>query len=402
METTAHVFSFSAYLSHSWRAFQTRRFNRRIAAKTANNPSSSILCLPDDILLMIFDLLQEVDRQAAIEWRTAIITNCEWDQSSEGWRSHIRRPHGPKYLDGDFTRFSMSNRRTRRLAEPRLFRTICMGSSWSAERASMALQTLEGSASAKQYTRGLELDVWAGHEVETAATAKKLLKLGRHFVHTMGALQNVQKLTLTVPASTALALHGAFQVAGIEEQRTELPNVKELVISPFMHWIIDFCPNVRSIESNDWVVYGISRIDLVEAMIEAAGKARCLEHLSLHCRWRIVLLERLVLKLPHLKSLAMRGGRYSEDMNRMLTVLKRHRSLIRLEMPDADTVRKVLHRVDSYSILDVPISWRYLEAKYEKDQDVSSEVLRELDMLQELCLGGNFQARVVDREGKEN
>lgn len=392
METLSHIFTYYTSLQTSYRNQQIRRFNAKIATK---NPSSSILCLPDDVLLIIFDYLQ--GEAASRQY------NFNGHLSNPECRGRCRTlvlSGQPQHHDGDLLRFSLCNRRIRRLAEPRIFKSVRMGSSWSPERASKALQSLAASGCARRYTRELSLDVWASLEVgEAPSRAKKLLKLGREFIQATQALKMLERLSLTLPEDAAVGLRKAVKKAGDEGQGTILVGVRELVLSPFMHWVIDFCPGVRSIESNDWVLQGgVAREDMVGRTIEAAGRAMCLEHFSVHCRWRLPVLRTVVEKMPGLKSLALRGGQYSGDMSQMLSVLDEMRSLERLELMDAVSVNEVLHHQKVHLRYWPPYLWE--DKITEAQRNVVSKAFRELESLQSLCLGGYFTARVVRREAK--
>lgn len=390
METVSHFFSFYAYLQNTWRSLQIHRFNRQIAAKIGS-PSSSLSCLPDDIILMVFDLL---DRSCVHDWQIAQIARSGRPNEAAVWRTYLAHQNSLQDGEGDLLRFSMSNRRIRQLAERRLFRTVTMGSSWSAERASKALESMGSSESARQCVKEFKLDIWSGYEA--AESAKRLLKFSHHFVGAVQALAKVEKMTLTVPASTACALHYAFRLDENEQAIIRLPNVKELILSPFMHWMIDFCPNVRSVESNDWVLQGvIARHDQAQAIIEAAGRSPFLKHFSLHCRWRLELLEQVAQRMPDLQSLALRGGQYSGDMSRMLVVLKRLQSLETLELLDAHRVDEILHRHNSFH--DWLFPFYREEGVTQHQKNVTSRVFRELETLKLLCLG-RFKARLLNRE----
>lgn len=381
METVSHLFSLYAYLQQTYRSLQIHRFNRQITP----SKTSSILHLPDEILLIIFDLLEESDQQSFPERR------------HERFAPMVRRRGARqcKVWSGtcsDFATFSTTNRRIRYLSEHKLFRTVSLGESWSPERASKALAMLEKSSHASQYVKELKLDIWDSTGTETLVAAHKLLKFGQQFVLATQKLQNVRRMTLALPASTACALHYAFRVDGKAATRIQLPNVKELNLSPFTHWIIDFCPNVRSVESNDWVIHGgIARHDQVQAIIDAAGRAPVLEHFALFCHWRLEVLELLVEKIPRLKSLTIRGGQYCPSMRSMLSVLSKMGRLETLGLPEARVVCKILQ-------LDGCVS-PYLadEATSFFNGTATRKVFGDLWQLKRLHLGSEFKARLASR-----
>ncbi|KAK4494943.1 hypothetical protein PRZ48_014299 [Zasmidium cellare] len=385
METVSHLFSFYTYLQKALRKLQIRHSNRQIAAKNA----ASILCLPDDILFMVFDLLQEGDRESLPMRRLALQAN-----------SVKNKPQNTNGHEGDFIRFSTSNRRIRNLARARILRTITLGTSWSPERASKALTTLSKSPNASEYVREVKVDIWEanafGCERTTTISPKKLLKFSFSFLNAAHRLENLQKLAITVPASTAYALHYAFRGQKSAEPKVRLEEVRELELSPFMHWIIDCCPNVRRVESNDWVIQsGVARHDQVQAIIEAAGRAPFLEHFALHCRWRRELLEQIIDKMPDLKSLALRRGQFAADMRYMLGIVKRLEHLEVLALPDAPQVGHILGLdgwCSSFS-MGKPSFFQY--------EVVTRKVFRELRHLDQLCLGAGFQARLSNQESRE-
>lgn len=381
METVSHLFSLYTYLQQSYRSLQIHRFNQQITP----NKTCSILHLPDEILLIIFDILQESDHEAFPERRLAKFTPRARQRGP--WQ-----PEGQGGNHGDFVRFSMSNRRIRYLAEPRLLKTVSMGSSWSPERASKALAMLERPSRARQYVKELNLDIWSSTGMETLVDPRKLLKFGQQFVLTTQTLENLRSMTLSLPASTACALHYSWRIDGKSAARIQLPNVKELNISPFMYWIVDFCPNVCSVESNDWVIHsGISRHDQVQEIINAASRTTSLEHFALHCRWRLELLEQVVEKLPHLKSLALCGGQYCPSMKSMLNVLTKMDMLETLGLPEARVVCKIL-QVDGWL---TPYLVDGATAFFE--QIATRKVFGELRHLEQLCLGNQRKVRSSSR-----
>lgn len=385
METISHVFSLYTYLQQTHRTYQICRFNQQITP----NETCSILHLPDEILLIIFDVLQESDRQSFPERRIAKFTPQARQRGPWQYEEHGG-------WDCDFVRFSMSNRRIRYLAEPRLFKTVSMGSSWSPERASKALAMLEKSSHTSQYVKELKLDIWSSTGTETLVEPKKLLKFGQQFVLTTQALENVRSMTLSLPASTACALHYSFRLDGPTATRIQLPNVRELNISPFMYWIIDFCPKVCSVESNDWLVHsGISRHDQVQAIIDAAGRAPLLEHFALHCRWRLQLLEQVVEKLPHLKSLSLRSGQYCPSMRSMLDVLRKMERLETLGLPEARVVCTIL-QVDGWTF---PCFVNGATSFF--NQIATRKVFGELQYVKHLYLGKQVNVRSSNRTSSD-
>ena len=102
----------------------------------------------------------------------------------------------------------------------------------------------------------------------------------------LNSAKRVQKLWLAIPGLYTEVFASRFYAA-----KLELPNVKTLIVGPYCHFAVSYCPNVRTISVNGYAWRKKRRFEIAlpnrcRALLDAARKAPKLTHLILH-EWYI-------------------------------------------------------------------------------------------------------------------
>lgn len=324
------------YVAHLLRGIQIARLNSQIASSGA----ASLLCLPDDILLMILDILEQDD---------------------ESSRS-------------DFKHLTMCNKRLRSLAWPSLFQQIHLGPSWSPERMVCSLKLLQHTEEALRAARKLHVDLWPG---PTQMVASEILEeLGTLLVDCMSRMDRLDSLSLSTTLACSDALRTAFDNANVE-----FPQVRELTAGYHLDWLIQYCPNLETLSSDDWLA-NCTNADEEPGFIEAAGDLPGLRSFSFNTHWDAALIEEVDRRMPQLRSLGIRG-RIDRTLEEMLLAARKFRNLRTLALPDAGNLSGLdLSKCDpdhSYDISSAQIV-------------AATTVFTTLPRLEEVQLGRCFRA----------
>ncbi|EME40410.1 hypothetical protein DOTSEDRAFT_74106 [Dothistroma septosporum NZE10] len=358
MKTLTLVFAFFDYLSQLYRGLGTSRPGLPYAFGT--EPRLTLECLPDDVLLIVLDQLEQPVVENAVQAGFLI--------------------HG----SSNVIRFSTVNKRIRVLGEARILRTLHLGPSWSAKKLSHALLHIRLSGGAKRYTKRIKIDLWLEGAIDSA---KNQMAPMSELIETLPSLDHLRALGITATASSASALRSAF-----EDANMKLDNITELTLSPHMDWLLPRCPNLQALSINDWVVMSQDRSTHAANLLKAAAAMTDLLHFALHNHRNEVHLPDVLEALPNLHSLGLftgTGGGINLDYH--LPILRRFRQLKRLELVEAS---KFLgqHHMRTVSISRCHASKEDITAA---QFHITHKVFQALPRLQELILGPNFRAWVV-------
>lgn len=202
METTRVVWSWYKSLQLLLHARHIRNESARIAAKGI----PSLLSLPDDMLLLILDVICDGSRR---------------DNENLHW--HTRPTTYQSFVD-----LSMTNKHMRALASPKLFRTISMGRSWSPERVYAALASIQNCEAVVKYSQTLKFDLWLGDTPQT----KRQKNLALDVVPLILSMSRLQKLVITMQDEGSRHFRTVC-----EDSDVVFPQIKELVVCPGMMWL---------------------------------------------------------------------------------------------------------------------------------------------------------------------
>lgn len=287
-----YISEFSAqavrYVTHLLRGIQIAHLNSQIT----NSGGASLMCLPDDILLMILDITEQCDESSVSDFKN--LTRC--------------------------------NQRLRSLAWPTLFQIIHLGPSWSPEHMVNSLKLLEQTEEALQTARELHVDLWPG---PTQTVASEVLEeLGSLLVDCMSRMDRLDKISLSTTIPCSEALRPAFDNANVD-----FSQVRELTAGFHLDWLIHSCPNLETISSDDWLANsGIA--DEGSGFIEAAATLPELRSFSFNTHWDAALIEDVYRKMPQLRALGIRGW-IDRSLEEMLGVVRKFRNLRTLVLSDA-------------------------------------------------------------------
>jgi hypothetical protein len=330
------------YVTHLLRGLQIARLNHQIATSGA----ASLMCLPDDLLLMIMDMTEYDDGD---------------DESS---------PHASFPSIVDLKSFTMCNKRLRALGWPSLFQQINLGPSWSPERMVSSLQLLQRTEDAQRAARELHVDVWPG---PTRAVSSEVLQdLGGMLALCMARMDRLDWISLSTTLHCSDALRTAFTHSGVN-----FPQVRALTAGFHLDWLIDFCPNLETVSSNDWLPCSAAS---ALPFVQAAGKVSGLRDFAYNAYWDADLLDAVYRAMPQLRSLAVRGGILMR-LDALLAALKKFRHLTLLALPDAGMLSG-LEAVKRPSSADITSA----------QEAAVTAIFRELPRLEEVRLGRCFRA----------
>lgn len=330
--------------------------------------------LPDDILFLILDELESPCR-----------TPCAvWNEPKIFWRALIA--------------FSFTNKRIRSLAAPKLFKRVTLGPSWSVDRLSTVLSTIQSRTDVLQYTKDFRIDLWPDrNETRTCVVRRnsrdQVVVLAKRLTELLSSMTRIERLEMTMAIGVAMSMSTVFK-----HNAALFPQIKELVLSPDLHWMIAMCPAANTVKSNDWT----SSHDVEYAFIEAAAAARNLQHFSMHCNWNEELIDQVSEKMPHLRTLGLPGC-VSDDFWRRpeyyFQMLAKFEFLEGLELVDAQKLAPGLASIDPWSRYR-PLNGDNLYGITTDQEMVTRCVLKRLPGLRELCLGRRFKARVMPSGSK--
>lgn len=261
------------------------------------------MCLPDDILLLVLDYVEESTRL------------------DDGLPSATDAASSR-----DLISLAMCNRRMRTLASPLLFEKIRLGRSWGPEHMIESLKALRQSEDALKAARELHIDLWP--EPERTVPCEVLDELGLILLECMALMIRLTKMSLSTTPSCSESLRETFEQAG-----ASCPQLKELVVGAHSGWLIRYCPTVEGISSDDWLIESLSGHNPLPEFLQAAGQATELRKFSCNALWDIELVQLAYQSMPQLRSLGIRG-RISPPLQEMITVLRKFRHLRFLALPE--------------------------------------------------------------------
>lgn len=267
---------------------------------------SPLLDLPDEVLLIIVE---------------SLLPRCGHRHCT---RDVVRR--------GDIARLSKTKKRMYHITARFLYQDIALVHGWSRTNRALAMIASSPLIARHAKTFKLALSIESGTKLmPTTAVESKLSAL-------LPMLARLRTLHLDVPAKYAHRFSTEFGKAHLC-----LPDVRSVVLSPYMEFVIAHCPGLESISSLDFLDEWSRQRRMrrasdprenTTALIQAAGSVVRLQEVYLHESWQPSLLRTVHDHLPHLSSLAMLGClAYPHTPTDILPALKRFTSLRQLVLP---------------------------------------------------------------------
>ncbi|KAF2210889.1 hypothetical protein CERZMDRAFT_99057 [Cercospora zeae-maydis SCOH1-5] len=287
------------YLTRLLRSIQISRHNFQVA----KNGGPSLMCLPDDILLLILD-------------------HTVAGAGSNGRLSSVATAAGTQ----DLVRLATCNRRMLTLASPLLFEKIRLGRSWGPEHMIDSLKALRQSPDALKAARELHVDLWS--EPECTVPSQLLDELGSILIECMTSTNRLERISVSTTPSCSESLRETFKRSGCT-----FPQVKELVVGPHLGWLVRLCPNLERISSDDWLIESVCGQSPLPEFLRAAGQATELREFSCNACWDAGSLELAHQSMPQLRSLGI-CGRVGPALRDIITLLRKFRHLRFLVLPE--------------------------------------------------------------------
>lgn len=229
------------------------------------------------------------------------------------------------------TSLSMVNSRFRSLTAPTLFRGIKVDGDW--KKASRGLELVERCPAMLDNIRSFRLSVFTEFDVGPAPPRDFAPRL----VRVLSQMPKLDTLFLALPEHHTDAFVDEFQARNLT-----LDGVKEIVVGSYCDFAINHCPNVERVASNGWVFLHSKRggYDKLHAtkLIESAAKAPNLTYFEMNQWWRVSQLEEVLSEMPHIKRLAMPGGRYENPVTELYPIFAKFKHLEEVVLADASSL----------------------------------------------------------------
>lgn len=270
------------YLSELWLIGQLLHRNLPAPATTATpyihappRPGgTSLLSLPDDVLHEILAHLRAAESASESESDPASSSPQQQQQQRDDGNGdgdfftqttfrraqYVPSPRSPPEAGGGgggdapqsaLRTFAAIHPRCRAVAAPALFRTLYIGPGWTYAHACESLTALRHVATAlRRCTRTVRIDLWDQGEQEVppgmdhpprGATAPPAELFGF-----LATLERMHTLALSITA-VPYTPESAPAYPGIA-----LPQVRRLILSPTLAWVVPMCPNVEELVVLDW------------------------------------------------------------------------------------------------------------------------------------------------------
>lgn len=363
-----------------------------VNASIASQGHPSLMKLPDDVLLMILDIITDMDKVP---------------------QAYKYPPGPPHEAWSQVTKLSMTNHRMRALSSRRLFKAVTLGQGRHWSQTLRAVDFMTRCTAMTEYTKTLTIDLWTGAAHSSPHLPARLpLALATLLLR----LKRLEKLTFVLPightdlfATTFAALQPALA----------LPSVRSLVLGTDTDWLIPMCPNVTSIATHDgrWLhplddemINTFPHMHTARLILHA-GKAAKLRHFELRETWYTGLLDQLVLKsLPHLTSLAIpaSGGWYGSSLHELLPVLSRFENLQRLVLAAEQNLLLDYASKEVHTAYDWPddgndavLPRQSHGRRGAQERLAATLVFSHCAQLRELWVGDHAQATVALRDPKD-
>ena len=403
----------TTYIRHAFRRTQIARFN---ASLNITN-GTTLLSLPDDILLIILDILQDTQE---MRQRHEVSYTCR----------------GP--LQRDLLHLSMVHRHFRALIVPRLFRKITLGRKhwqWTGDELIASLEGLRGSLLLQTVT---EVNLYAicpqtwnrgpfpgtyptrgvidharlawynisedlyNYWLSTceggmqAKQSRQLETVGRLAAEILSEMPKLSTLSLEMVPIDVPTLRKTF-----ESRSPILETVTTLKITPHLDFLVPICPNVTNIDLQHGFVPEETCIlgaddryherRLIAWLETPTIRATKLQHFSLRTIWSQKLLYAVLDAMPGLQNLNMHGSWYLSTLSDLLLVLSQFQELQSLSLicsknldgyipPAMDATMTCVSHRDDYGC--------------HKPQAAMVMIFKALPGLRELRLGREFRAQV--------
>ena len=103
----------------------------------------------------------------------------------------------------------------------------------------------------------------------------------------------LEKLHIVIPEDYTESFETEFRKINLR-----LPHVESLIVGPFMEWMVDLCPNAKTLTTSSWWLHArrgdsVVRREHSMRLIEAASNLKRLERFEMKEWWSIELLEGL-------------------------------------------------------------------------------------------------------------
>ena len=281
------------------------RFNNR--NRTSHSP---ILNLPDELLLEVCTIVY--------------LSGCP------SWQTGRGNCHGCYGARMALLNLSVTNSRVRSICAPYILTHVRLGRNLNWFRASRSLKAAEHCHYAKKHARRLTLKVDSTCSKETRIPPRDFPS---RLALVLPQYESLEKLQIVVTPSSAAALRPSFKMFGVD-----LPNVRTLVLSSHLEWIIRRCPKVEVISTSGihWLraVNGVWPEHQPYDLILAAAEASELRHFEMHETWDRKLLLCALRLMPSIQCLAMPCRPYHGELTDLLDTLSPFDNLKALVLAD--------------------------------------------------------------------
>lgn len=279
-----------------------RMFRRSTRSDYDANARTPLLELPDELLLMIVELLHPV---------------CPHRICSTGTQQ--RR---------DFASLGGTNRRIRRVMTFLLYTDVAIVRGWS--RSYRALETISNSAEISSHVQTFTLapQIKLGTEWMPAASLAPKLRL------LLPKFMKLRTLHLDLPSLYASKINKALRNSSFT-----FPLVERVVLGPDLEFIVQHCPNVHCISGTGpaWRRYRGTDNSYFRAhtvsLITMAGLAKKVRQFELHEKWECHHLREIHRSIPQLQTLVLRGYIATENPQELLPELRAFDKLNTLVLP---------------------------------------------------------------------
>ncbi|MCJ1392784.1 hypothetical protein MMC18_005655 [Xylographa bjoerkii] len=190
-----------------------------------------------------------------------------------------------------------------------LFRKITVGGDWTL--AVKQLEEMGRNSAVSIYARSFKFNLeFLIDEMDHPPPIELVYMLSTF----LSSARRLQKLWLAIPG-----LYTELFASHFEYVKLVLPDVKTLVVGPYCHFAVSFCPNVRTISVNGYAWRKKRRFEIAlpnrcRALLNAARDAPRLAHLVLH-EWYIVeTLEDILKAVPGIRNLTLAGEQYEDKL----------------------------------------------------------------------------------------
>ena len=219
----------------------------------------------------------------------------------------------------------------------------------------------------------------------------------------LNSLRRLEKVTLTIPAQFTELFRTAF-----EAEDVLIRSVHTLVLGAPLEWIVEMCPNAKTISTHDWrwlhlKSQGARGNQHSYDLIQAAGQAPRLQHFEMIDWWSPEMLEAVLEAMPGIPLLALTGSSYRTGITALLPILGKFTNLQTLTTASAGDLSVGFAPPECGNAYFGPngnaIRRRVEAAESRANEKVARMVFTACPNLGTLWIGSHFRATVLRGHG---